>query len=334
MLIVVCVAALVAIAPVTGAPLANLTLVPLNATWDPTVSLPVYVSGEPLVVNVTLVNTGPDPITVMGYPPKAGIHYRNANPFRTFGRSHQTLVLEPGQSLSSQVTWDQKDAGGSPVDPGRYTVAIYYLFSENASGSWDASHLNTVSSSTDVMILPRGGAYQGMVAVNESLTQENVTAIFESVSFSNVSWTASVLIQFPDNETYDRLSTCNRSWLEYWFIARYGSDYSLDATTPRTFFDTSADCGLPGAERFVFTGEPVPADVQNISLNITTEWIDPSLTTFSTNTWNYRVNLSAPQSSPDLTSTRHPSPLPAILPILSAGLAVAMYAAMRSRRRP
>jgi hypothetical protein len=325
------------IAPAAGSSHVNLTLIPLNATWDPAASLMVYAYGEPVVVNATLVNNGSDPITIMGYPPKAGIHYRNANPFRTFGRSHQTLVLEPGQSLSSPVTWDQKDAGGSQVDPGRYTVAVYYLFNESASGSWDESHLDTVSSSTDVMILPKGGAYQGTIAVNESLTKENITATLESVSFSNASWTASVLFRFPDKESYDLMSTCNRSWLEYWSIARYGADYSLDAATPRTFFDTSADCGLPGAERFVFTGEPVPAGAQNISLNITTDWMDPSCQTLPPHTWNYRVNLNAPQSPPDLTlapaSTRLATPLPVALPYLATGLAVAMYAVVRSRRR-
>jgi len=330
--------ALVAIAPVSGAPLANLTLVPLNATWDPAVSLPVYAYGEPVVVNATLVNAGPDPITVMGYPPKAGIYHRIAYPFVTFDRVHRPVVLKPGQSLFSQVVWDQRDARGTPVGPGTYTIAVHYLYSKNSSGSWDETNLDTVASSVDVIILPRGGAYQGIIVVNESRTQKNVTATLESVSFSNASWTASVLFRFPDNESYDLMSTCNREGREHTFIADYGLDYAVDAGSSRSFFDGSKDCNLPGAERFVFTGEPVPVDAQNISLNITTDWLDLSYQTFTTQTWNYHVNLTAPQSSLDLptvpASTLRATPLPVALPYLAMGLAFVLYSAVRSRRRP
>ena len=58
------IAALTVIVPVAAAPL-SLTLVPQNATHDPSVPLPIYAYGEPVTVNVMLVNTGPDPITIM-----------------------------------------------------------------------------------------------------------------------------------------------------------------------------------------------------------------------------------------------------------------------------
>ncbi len=338
-LIAVGIAALTLVTPVAGAPHLNLTLVPQNAAQDPSVPLPVYAYGEPVVVNATLVNSGTDPVTVMGYPPKAGIHYRIAYPFRTFDRTHRAVVLEPGSSLSSQVVWDQKDGQGIRMGPGTYTVAVYYLISENASGLWDVSNLDYVSSSVDLLILPQGGAYRGTVAVNKSQTQENIIATVESFSFSNESWTANVLFRFPDNEMYSRMSTCTCPGDTYCSMA-YGGNYAPDTGESRSFFNISTDCTLPGTERFVFTGEPVPADVQNISLNITTDWMNPTYRTFTTHTWNYRVNLSAPQSSPDLTpapastqSSTRPAPFPASLPFLATGLAFAAYAAGRTRRR-
>lgn len=332
-LIALSIFALVAITPAAGASLVNLTLVPQNATHDPSVPLPVYAYGEPVTVNATLVNTGSGPVTVMGYPPKAGIHYRIAYPFRTFDRVHQAVVLGPGGSLSSQVLWDQKDARGMPVGPGRYTVAVYYLISKNATGSWDESDLDSVSSSVDLLILPPGGAYQGTIAVNESLTKENVTATLESVSFSNASWSASVLFRFPDNETFDRVSTCNRQGREHRFIADYGIDYAVDARTPRPFFDWSKDCRMPGAERFVFSGEPVPADAQNISLNITAEWTDPTVGTFTAPTWNYLVNLSVLKSSPNVIRTQPAATRPAPVPFVLVIPALAGAGALVSHRK-
>lgn len=338
LLIAVCIAAFMIIAPAADASTFSLTLVPQNATHDPSVPLPVYAYGEPVTVNATLTNTGTDPVTIMGYPPKAGIYHRIAYPFVTFDRVHRPVVLKPGQSLFSQVVWDQRDALGTLVGPGTYTIAVHYLSGKNSSGSWDESGLGRISSSADILILPRGGAYQGTIAVNESLTQENVTATLESVSFSNASWTASVLFRFPDNESYDLMSTCNRPWHDYGSIADYLADYSIDNKTSPSFFDASTDCGQPDTERFVFTGEPVPADAQNISLNITTDWMDLSHQTFITHTWNYHVNLTASQSSPDLptvpASTQRATPLPVALPYLATGLAFVMYSAVRSRRRP
>ena len=331
------IALLTIISPVAGAPPLNLTLVPQNAMHDPSVPLPVYAYGETVIVNATLANTGTDPVTIMGYPPKAGIYHRLAYPFRTFDRVHRPVVLEPGQSLFSQVSWDQRDARGFPVDPGTYTIGVNYLFGKNVTGSWDETNLDAIASSADVIILPRGGAYLGTITVNESEIQKNITATLELVSFSNTSWSASVLFRFPDNETYDLVSTCSREGREIWFITDYGIDYAVDAGTSRQFFDWSKDCGLPGAERFVFSGEPVPADAQNISINITAEWVDPAVGTVTAPTWNYVVNLPGLKSSRDLpsmsVSPQHPLPLPVIIPLLSAGFALVICAVVRSRRR-
>lgn len=338
LMVTVVIALLAVIFPVAGASDLNLTLVPQNAMHDPSVLLPVYAYGEPVTVNATLTNTGTDPVTIMGYPPKAGIYYRLAYPFRTFDRAHRAVVLEPGQSLFSQVSWDQRDARGMPVGPGTYRVGVNYLFGKNVTGSWDETNLGGVSSSVDLLILPRGGAYQGTITVNESEIQKNITATLESVSFSNDSWSASVLFRFPDNKTYDLVSTCSPQDRETWFSTDYGIDYAVDAGTSQQFFDGSKDCGMPDAERFVFSGEPVPADAQNVSINITAEWLDPSVGTVTAPTWNYVVNLPEQKSSPDLpsmaVSPQHRSPLPVLTPLLAIGSALVICATVRSRRRP
>lgn len=328
--------------PVAGDSRLNLTLLPQNATHDPSVPVPVYAYGDTIVVNATLVNTGPDPVTVMGYPPKAGIYYRLAYPFRTFDRERKAVIAGPGQSLLSQVIWDQKDAQGIPVEPGTYTVVVNYLAGKNASGLWDESDLNGVSSYIDLLILPPGGVFRGTIAANESITRENYTVTLESVSFSNASWTADVLFRYPDDEIYDCGATFSGEGLNTHYTTGFAVNYSVDASTPRHFFDTRSDCSLRDSERLVFEGEPVPADAHIISLNITSEGINLETGTHTTTFWNYSVDLTGRLAqvgdtvSINSTADRQsrPAPLPSAIPFIAAVSAFTIFAAMHHVRRP
>ncbi|MFA5332240.1 MAG: hypothetical protein WC342_07665 [Methanoregula sp.] len=340
MLVAGSIAAFASVIPAAALPNINLTLEPFHATHDPSVPVPVYAYGDTLVVNATLVNSGPNPVTIMGFPPKAGIYYRLAFPFRTFDRERKAVIVGPGQSLSSQVIWDQKDAQEIPVEPGTYTIAVNYLTSKNTSGLWDESDLNGVSSYIDILILPRGGAYQGTIAVNETLTRENYTATLESVSFSNASWTADILFRYPDDEIYDCGATFPGEGPYIHYTTGFAANYSFDASTPRHFFDTRSDCSLRDSERLVFEGEPVPADARTISLNITSEGINLETGTHTTSFWNYSVDLTGrlAQAGETINHTSdrqsRPAPLLSAIPFIAAVSAFTVFAAMHHGRRP
>jgi hypothetical protein len=82
-----------------------------------------YASGERISVQLTFKNVTAGPLS-MPFPP--GITVVNAieEPVKTFGGGQDIKTIAPGESVSYDLTWDQRDDAGNRVTPGDYQVRM------------------------------------------------------------------------------------------------------------------------------------------------------------------------------------------------------------------
>lgn len=312
--------------PVDAAPSVDLTLTPSHASPFVSGQLPDYSLGEPVVVNVTLINQGPDPVTIMGFPPKRGISQRNQADFLSFSRSPDTATIVPGHSLAFDVAWDQKNAQGVQVDYGLYTIAVYYLLSENSAGDLDFSHVEPYSRSVDIVILPKGGALMADIPVNQTQVVDNVSVTLESVHLTNTTGLVIFTFQVPEDIPYwTHPAGWKRCYLD--FVSVEG-EFSIDNHTPRQFFYHDVSCEPPHLFQSMYKLDPIPADAQEMEINLTISGSHQGSSIFHVNLTPY----SAASGNGTVAPIPQPAPLPALFTIIAIGCIIMIAAKQRMRK--
>jgi hypothetical protein len=98
------------------------------------ISIPSHVrQGEPVPVTLTLTNTSPQPITayLTGRPTAFDVEVADNSGQviwrRLAGETVPAILgvrtLAPGEALTFETTWPQRDQRGRPAAPGRYTLS-------------------------------------------------------------------------------------------------------------------------------------------------------------------------------------------------------------------
>jgi hypothetical protein len=113
----------------TTATVAPTTTKPPIATSGPKVYVSAntnkasFSSGEPVIIDVTLQNAGPESLKIEKYPPILSLmQSETKQPVYTFTAGSGTANLAPDGKTSFTLIWHQQDYKGAPVSPG-----IYYL---------------------------------------------------------------------------------------------------------------------------------------------------------------------------------------------------------------
>jgi len=321
---------LILVSSVHAAPSVDLTLTPLHLPSIASGQPPVYSFGEPVAVNVTLTNQGSDPVTVMGFLPKRGISQRNQTDFLIFPRSSDTVTIGPGRTLSFNIAWDQKNAHGVQVDAGLYTIAVYYLLSEDTGGDLDFSHVEPYSCSVDIVILPEGGALIADIPVNQTQVMDNLSVTLEAVHLTNTSGQVTFTFQVPEDIPYQ---THPAGWKMCYldFLSIEGA-FSIDHTTPRQFFYNDVNCEPPHLFRSTYELDLIPAGAQEMEINLTVSGTHQGSSIFHVNLTPYSTASGNGTGSSYSVSPTKPAPLPVTLVILAMGC-IPVIAAIRKQRR-
>jgi len=294
-----------------AAPSVDLSLSPSHNPLFASGQLPSYAFGEPVDVQVTLTNQGPDPITIMGFPPKRGISNRNQTDFLAFPRSPDTAVILPGHNLTFDFAWDQKDAKGMQVDSGLYTIAVYYLLSENPDGDLDFTHVEPYSRSVDIVILPKGGALMADIRVNQTQVVDNVSVTLESIHLTNTTGDVFFTFQVPEEIPFwTHPSGWKRCYLD--FVSIEG-EFSIDHNTPRQFFYHDVSCEPPHLFQSMYKMDPIPADAQEMEINLTVSGSHQGSSIFRVNLTPY----SAVSGNGTGTPTPQSAPLSTLIPVIA-----------------
>ena len=84
-----------------------------------------YLPGEEVDIEFSFTNTDSEPITVTPFPPEIQIMLpRPYEAVRSFTSGEQELMLKPGERMTYNLTWDQRDENEKQVTPGWYYVDV------------------------------------------------------------------------------------------------------------------------------------------------------------------------------------------------------------------
>ena len=141
-----------------------------------------YLPGEKVELRFSLANITGEPLTLNNFPPYTEISHQGIL-VRTFERGSQAVKLEPGESKTYTIIWDQLDSQGNPVNPAVYQVAAQYI--SITKGSLSAPYREGYSEIVPIVIEFPQGAMQKTIEVNQSQTVGGVTVTLNRVELSD-----------------------------------------------------------------------------------------------------------------------------------------------------
>ena len=235
-----------------------------------TAGIPVYSYGEEIMMNITLTNKGPGPVTIMGVPPLMGISHKGEPDFLKYQRSDVAKVLNENESCDTLLIWDQKDEAEIQVEPGEYTIGVYYLYSPGDSGGiWDLSNIRRMTRTRDILINPRQGTLQADLIFNDLKQDKEVTVTLLSLDCNTTKGVVAFDVEIPEKSVD---STPRPEGLVPCDVNAYPVGYySIDEGEQKNFLDTYwiCDTGPTQVHRIYMVFEPVPADAKTINIRIT-----------------------------------------------------------------
>ncbi len=131
--------------------------------------------GGKVEITLSYTNEASEPRIMSPFPPEIKIiEIPNLQPpdrvVRAFPVGSNQLQLQPSESASHSVNWDQKDDSGKQVPPGWYSVEVTLATSRG--------------SATRVLVLPPEGVMEKTIEVNKSLTVNGITITLERVELT------------------------------------------------------------------------------------------------------------------------------------------------------
>jgi flagellar hook assembly protein FlgD len=228
--------------------------------------------GEKAEINLSFTNEASEPRTINPFPPGISIiELPDVKPpgilVQAFPAGNSELVLQPGESASHSVEWDQKNGGGEQVPPGWYSVEVT---------------LNTSrGSATRVLVLPSEGVMEKTIEVNQSETVNGITITLERVEL-----TATGMKVYAFNIPPDYNLPQGPMLAPPQFMALHAeAEYSVDGGAAKQTF--------PSGIRFLDNGmehswdeylDPVPQNSHELTFRITKlgDWEGP---------WEFEIPL-------------------------------------------
>jgi len=161
---------------------------PSEASWvkvDATINEDSYSPGEDIVIELTFQNNSTDTFPIEPFPPKIMVmpSLKYGLVIREFSEGEEARSLEPGETASYTLTWDQLDKNGQQVPAGDYKLALGNI------DAWDQRFMLTLDKSAEITIT---SAPEPTLAQPPSLPSEN--AIIEMSNVGTMSGTVKHLI--------------------------------------------------------------------------------------------------------------------------------------------
>ena len=229
--------------------------------------------GERTEINLSFTNEASGLRTISPFPPEIRIiELPNLQPpdsvLRAFHVGKDELALQPGESASYLVNWNQKDDSGEQVSPGWYSVEVTLASSRG--------------SATRVLVLPPEGVMEKTIEVNQSQTVNGITITLERVEL-----TATGMKVYAFNTPPDYNLPQGPMLAPPMFMIHAEAEYSIDGGAMKQAF--------PSGIRFLENGmlhtwdeylDPVPKNSHELTFRITKlgDW---------EGTWEFTVSIDS-----------------------------------------
>ncbi len=126
---------------------------PPEASWvkvDATINEDSYSPGEDIVIELTFQNNSTDMFLMEPFPPKIMVmpSLKYGLVIREFPEGAEAKSLEPGETASYTLTWDQRDKNGQQVPVGDYKLALGNI------DAWNQRFILTLDKPVEITIAP------------------------------------------------------------------------------------------------------------------------------------------------------------------------------------
>ncbi|MCK9356245.1 MAG: hypothetical protein M0R22_03725 [Dehalococcoidia bacterium] len=117
---------------------------------------PTNAYGDTIAISLSFQNNGPEGMMLSPFPPEVSIRdVSNGQTVYTFAAGTSQLALSSMESVTYDVSWDQKDAGGTQVLPGAYEVDVQAIESRLEKGDEAESPVTQAVTSFEVLLEAR-----------------------------------------------------------------------------------------------------------------------------------------------------------------------------------
>lgn len=260
----------------------------------------------------------------MGVPPMVVIREKSGSDIRKYLRNESARVLLPGESWDSEFIWDQENENGEQVNPGMYSIDVFFLYSpDNDKGVWDLSNIRQNSWSIQILVEEPQGYLEKKIAPDVTKQNSGVTATLVSLDFNRMKGTAVFNVEIPE-KSID--ATPRPEGLVPCDVSAYPTGkYRVDNKEWRNFIDIHWTCDTSPRQvhEIVVVTEPLPADA---------ELMEIEMTGFGNHEgkWNYKIYL---KSSGTFQNSQSSKSAPLSILISLAGLSISGVIVMRLRKK-
>jgi hypothetical protein len=180
-----------------------------------------YSSGESINVEVSMRNSGTEPLKIDKFPPVVSLMKADTQqPVYTFSAGKDVVTIAPGGTANFTLSWNQTDSGGNRVPGGSYYVEL-----ENLDLQGRSMQLNLSRPARFEILPPTSGSPASRTLIsNQSQTSTGITITLRRIVFSDSGFAVHALISPPPDYGFLPLGGPNSSSKSFGASAAYSVD--------------------------------------------------------------------------------------------------------------
>ena len=212
-----------------------------------------YLPGKSVEVNLSLTNVSSETIKVNRWPPEIQVRPRHEDEtVFSVAAGTQPLEIKPGDMITVESSWDQKDTAGKQVPPGWYRITFRDI---NVTQGDRGFGINTAAR---VLIQYPQGTMEKIIDLNQSQTVNDITVTLESIELTAMGMTV---------YTFGTLPGYNSS--QEPFMEAF-AEYHVDGGVVKQA-DSAGMQFLENGTRFTWKRlDPIPDDAKELVFRIST----------------------------------------------------------------
>jgi hypothetical protein len=238
-----------------------------------------YLPGESVNIVVNLKNISAQPVVLENYPPSISLMSADSKqPVYTINSGKLAQKIDPGQTVSYVITWDQTDAKGRHASPGSYYLELEEVYRQGVSVPL------ALSAPVYFEILPSSSAAGGdkkiIEVINAISTVNGITVTLQRIETDTGGISVTAFISPPPDYVLKEGPTGLFAAMDYRIPARYSLDGSWIAGTLPSFVEYYAG----GMKHTWYIPAVNPAEIENLTFIIDNiaGWAGP---------WEFKVKI-------------------------------------------
>ena len=216
-----------------------------------------YLPGESVEAELSITNTSSDIIVMSTYPPEIRVTPWQDRDKILASRAGgaQPLEIKPGDTVTVDFTWDQKNVEGEQVPPGWYAVT----FRDISITQGDSRR--TFNPGAAVLIQYPQGAMEKTIELKQSQTVNDITVTLESIELTVTGMTVNAFGTLPGYRPPPAASPFMHVFAEF----------SVDGNAVKQASSAGMH-ELENGTRLIWSGhvDPVPNDAKELIFRIST----------------------------------------------------------------